>query len=161
MGDPVVLALVLGATYVARSRPCEADPRLAMATEAVALTDEAGDRLHSLQGQILRCVELFHLGDVNGADAGFEAYSQATSQIRHRYDLWATEVWKGMRELLAGQLDDAERTIQHALIVGQREQNANALQLYGVQMRGFLPSVLTSTAPCSPGFGPTSSSSTP
>ena len=133
VGDPLVLSYVLRATYVALARPEQAEERLAMATEAVALTEHSGDKLLALQGQILRMVELLHLGDAFGAATAFEWYSRTTSEIRHRYDLWATEVWTGMNLMLAGRFGEAERTIQQALVFGQREQNANALQLYALQ----------------------------
>src|SRR5207253_6640621 len=61
VGDPLVLSYVLRATYVALARPEQAEERLAMATEAVALTEHSGDKLLALQGQILRMVELLHL----------------------------------------------------------------------------------------------------
>ena len=102
VGDPLVLSYVLRATYVALARPEQAEERLAMATEAVELTEHSGDKLLALQGQILRMVELLHLGDAFGAAAAFEWYSRTTSEIRHRYDLWATEVWTGMNLMLAG-----------------------------------------------------------
>ena len=132
--DPLVLSYVLRAAYVALARPAEAEERLAMATEAVALTESAGDKLLALQGQMLRMVELLHLGDAVGAAAAFDWYSRTTSEIRHRYNLWATEVWTGTNLILAGRFDDAERTIQQALVVGQREQNANALPLFALQL---------------------------
>ena len=132
--DPLVLAYVLRTAYVALARPAEAEERLAMATEAVALTESSGDKLLGLQGQMLRMVELLHLGDAAGAATAFDSYTQTTSEIRHRYNFWATHVWTVTTLILEGRFEEAEQTIEQALVVGQREQNANALPLYALQL---------------------------
>ncbi len=85
LGDPATLAAVLFGRHLAirGSEGAEAaGERLAIATEAVGLAEQIGDRALALRGRGLRRIDLLELGDLAGYDADLAAAERAAGELR-------------------------------------------------------------------------------
>ena len=133
-GDPALLASVLRDIHYALWAPDNVDQRLALAGEIVELAEDVGDRAMALETRIFRSNDLLEKGDISAVDRELEVCLPLAEQLRQPYPQWAAATFVAMRALLEGRFEEAERLIHRALEVGQRAQNQNAVQLFGVQL---------------------------
>jgi class 3 adenylate cyclase len=134
IGDQSALAYVLGGRRLVYWEPGNAEERLAIATEIVRLAKRAEDKGLALAGHSFRVADLLELGDVQAADTEIEAYTQLAEELRQPVPLWQAAVLKTMRVLMEGRFEEGERMAQEALAMGQRTQNPNAPQAFGIQI---------------------------
>jgi tetratricopeptide (TPR) repeat protein len=133
-GDPALLACVLRDIRLALWAPDNVDQRLALAAEIVELADGVGDRAMALETRILRLSDLLEKGDVSTVDRELEVCLPLAEELRQPYPKWAAATFVAMLALLEGRLEEAERLIHRALDIGQRAQNQNAVQVFGLQL---------------------------
>jgi DNA-binding NarL/FixJ family response regulator len=123
LGDPATLAAVLFARHLAiwgSERAEVAGERLAIATEAVGLAEQIGDRAMALRGRGLRRIDLIELGDVAGYDADLAAAEQAAEELRQLRYRWQLPLAHATRALLAGRFGQAEELMEQGLAAGRR-----------------------------------------
>jgi len=87
LGDPATLAAVLFGRHLAiwgAGRAEVTGEWLAIATEAVGLAEQIGDRATALRGRGLRRIDLLELGDLAGYDADLAAAERTALQPRDR-----------------------------------------------------------------------------
>ncbi len=133
-GDPSALTDALSASHWAQIEPGALEERLHAATEVVRLADEAGDKDVALRARHWRIVDLLELGDVAAVDAELAVAAAAVDELRHPQSRWFITLLLGMRAMLDGRFEDAERLVQLALANGQRIQEPNAVLFFGVQL---------------------------
>ena len=123
LGDPATLAAALFGRHLAiwgSERAEVTGERLAIATEAVGLAEQIGDRAMALRGRGLRRIDLLELGDLAGYDddlAAAERAAEELGQLRYR---WQLPLAHATRALLAGRFAQAEELIEQGLAAGQR-----------------------------------------
>jgi tetratricopeptide (TPR) repeat protein len=132
--DPAALAYALNAGHGALWGPENAQERLAIATEIIALAERAGSRALALQGHARRVTDLLELGDVAAADAEIAVHAALALELREPADLWRAAVWRATRAHLDGRFDEAGRLAGEALAVGRRLFESEATQCHTVQM---------------------------
>ena len=110
-----------------------AEERLAVANEIIGLAEETGDRQRILDGLFTRINTLMIIGDVKAAYEDVETYARLAGELRIPFYLWQAELFRGMRALFEGRLEEADRLAQVALAVGQRGQGNNAMPMFGAQ----------------------------
>ncbi|MDP9180708.1 MAG: protein kinase [Chloroflexota bacterium] len=110
------------------------EERLGLANEAVELAEQAGDRVLTMTSRISRIVALLALGDISAMDRDIETFTRLAEELREPSWLWAAATFPAGRALLDGRIEDAERLAQAALAAGQRTEQANATQFFGVQI---------------------------
>ncbi|MDP2674150.1 MAG: protein kinase [Dehalococcoidia bacterium] len=132
--DPATLSYTLAARDLSLQGPENTEARLAIATEMVRLAEEADDRQGAFWGHHFRLIPLLMLGDVQAVDEEIEANVRLAQEMRQPAWLWQAAVYPAMRALLEGRFQEAQRLAQQALAVGQRVQEQNAAQMFGVQM---------------------------
>jgi tetratricopeptide (TPR) repeat protein len=137
IGDPGVLAAVLLNVRFAAWGPSNAHERYETADEAVRLAQAASDIALEVDGRLSRIVDLLELGEVEQADAELELCSTKAQEVRQRYQLWWLACLLALRALMDGRIADADELATHALQIGQRDGNQNALQIYGAQLAGM------------------------
>jgi hypothetical protein len=127
IGDPATLAYALGGMFGALWKPDNPLDRLALASEMVAVAEQAGDREQELYGYQNRQMTFFELGDLASVRREFDARDQLAAELRQPLHSW---LLAGMRTLLAlfeGRFDDAEPMISEAIHVGGRSIPADAV----------------------------------
>lgn len=133
-GDPGVLAYVLTNAHWALWTPDNLEERLGMADEIIRLARLGGDYDLEFDGRHWRVSDLMELGEVADAEREATMWSQQAEEHRRLYPQWLVAVFRAMRKLEQGQLDEGEKLALEAMQIGQRGQNHNAIQLLGVQL---------------------------
>jgi hypothetical protein len=142
VGDGRVEAAVLAAYCDAVAGPDFVAVRLTSAERILRLAESAGDRVGALLARRLRLVAHLEAGDFAAADAEFDAYRRTAGTLGIPLYLWLPEVWRGMRALLAGDVEAAFGHAEDAEAVGARAGSENAaamvftLRLYAHRARG-------------------------
>jgi eukaryotic-like serine/threonine-protein kinase len=108
--------------------------RLAIADELVELGERSGDREAAVRGHAYRLWSFLELGDVAAVDRELEIYARLADELRMPAHTWHTFALRGMRALLDGDIEEAERLAQQARHAGERAEQALAQQYYGIQM---------------------------
>ena len=134
LGDRATLASALNARHLALWGPANADERLSIAGDIVALGQEVGDRELELRGHLWRTSDLVELGDLEGADGEAEVHAQLAEALRDPQHLWYARLFRAMRAMLEGRFEDAERLAGEALAVGRRTRSRNAEQMFAAQL---------------------------
>jgi len=121
-GDTATRAATLYTRHLAAWRPENAEERLKLAEEILALAAEAGDRDMDMNGRILHLVDQLELGGLPVAEA--ESFADHARELRQPLYLWYAAVWKTMIALMEGRFADAEILAAEAMGAGQGSHNA-------------------------------------
>lgn len=124
----------LTSRYLSLAGPEYTAERLALATEAVRLAEDAGDHQSALIARVGRITELLELGEIADADAEIELHARLAEAQQQPASLWRASVFRAMRALLSGRFEEAEWLVARALDAGQRLQDPNVTDVFGVQM---------------------------
>lgn len=108
--------------------------RLETSTEMLTLARRVGHTELELQAHAWLVVDLLEYGDRDAVDAQIEAFTAGAGQLRQPLYLWHAIVWRAMRALLAGHLDQAEELAGTALSAGARAEAVTAPQYYAIQL---------------------------
>ena len=134
IGDDGALAYALSARRFALWGPESADERLGVASEILALAEKSGDRDLMLLGHRWRILTLLELGDTASAWRQTESYATIAEELKQPYNLWFADIYRTMRALLEGRLEEAEVLAQRALEIGSRAQGEMAVQFWATQL---------------------------
>src|SRR3954447_2093539 len=131
---PTTLAAALHRKIFIPTGPNAARERLAIAEEMLELGTARGDREAVLRGHAYRAWSYLELGDVPAVDLELTAYAKVAEELRMPEHTWHTYALRGMRILLDGKIEEAERLAEQARRAGERAEQAIAQQYYGIQM---------------------------
>jgi class 3 adenylate cyclase len=134
LGDPATISFALQLTLFGGGEVTGVRKRAEIATEAIDLAEQAGDRVLQMSGHFSRTMYLLMLGDIAELDREIAVFTRLAQETRHPSFLWQAALLPAMRALLDGRIDDAEHLAQEALTAGQRTEGANAMQMYGAQV---------------------------
>ena len=134
LGDRATIASTLSARFLTLWGPENSMQRLQIASDVVALGEEARDRELVLRGHVWRIVSLMELGDWVGADIELAIHARLADELRDPLHLWYVPLYQANRAMLEGRVDDAERLAGEAFATGRGVQSQNAAQLYAVQL---------------------------
>jgi DNA-binding SARP family transcriptional activator/tetratricopeptide (TPR) repeat protein len=137
LGDPQAAALAAAARRRAYWGPGHLERRLADSTQLLQSARAASDPELTLQGHAWLVVDLLERGDRAGVDAQMEAFSAGAQELRQPLYLWNAAVWRAMRALLAGHLEQADQLASEAVSYGIRGEDVTAPQYYAVQLLGI------------------------
>jgi class 3 adenylate cyclase len=87
-----------------------------------------------VRGHAYRLWSFLELGDIAAVDRELETYARLADELRMPEHTWHTSALRGMRALLDGDIEEAERLAQEARRAGNRAEQAIAEQYYGIQM---------------------------
>src|SRR3954453_22067528 len=133
-GGPPARAAALHRKIFIPTGPDAARERLAIAEEMLELGSAFGDREGVLRGRAYRLWGYLELGDVAAVDRELTAYAGLAEELRMPEHTWHTYALRGMRVLLDGKIEDAERLAEQARGAGERAEQPLAQQYYGIQM---------------------------
>jgi tetratricopeptide (TPR) repeat protein len=114
--------------------PPHLDQRLATSTEMLTLAQQVGDAELQLQAHAWLVVDLLESGDRDAVDAQITAFSAGAEQLRQPLYIWHGIVWRAMRALLDGRLDEADELAAEALAAGAPGEAVTAPQYFAVQL---------------------------
>jgi hypothetical protein len=134
IGDPEARALAASARRRTFWAPSRLDQRLSDSAELLRFAREAGDIDLTLQGHAWLVVDLLEHGDLDAVDAQIEAFTDGAERLRQPLYLWQAAVWRVMRALLSGRLEEADALTARALAIGARAEPVTAAQYYAVQL---------------------------
>jgi DNA-binding SARP family transcriptional activator len=134
LGDPESRALAAAARRRTFWAPSRLDQRLSDSAELLRFAREAGDMELTLQGHAWLVVDLLEHGDLEAVDAQIEVFTDGAERLRQPLYLWQAAVWRGMRALLEGRLEEADALAARALAIGARAEAVTAAQYYAVQL---------------------------
>jgi tetratricopeptide (TPR) repeat protein len=134
LGDRATVASTLSARFLTLWGPENSMQRLQIASDVVALGEEARDRELVLRGHVWRIVSLMELGDWVGADIELAIHARLADELRDPLHLWYVPLYQANRAMLEGRMADAERLAGEAFATGRGVQVQNAAQLYAVQL---------------------------
>lgn len=134
IGDRATIASTLSARLLTLWGPENCAQRLQIATDVVALGEEARDRELVLRGHVWRILALMELGDWVSVDIELANHARLAGELRDPQHLWYVPLFEANRAMLGGRLLDAEHLAGQAFATGRGVQPQNAAQLYAVQL---------------------------
>lgn len=129
LGDQSAVGYALAAFCDAISGPAHSEARREAAAEVVALGLARGDRQLELLGRRLLIVALLELGEIAAADTQMRAFSAAADAIREPLYRWYVPLWRGMRALMAGRIEESAAHCDEAEALGALADSVNATML--------------------------------
>ncbi len=87
-----------------------------------------------LQGHAWLVVDLLEQGNPDAVDAQIEAFTAGAERLRQPLYQWNAMVWRAMRALLDGRLDEADALAREALAAGAHGETVTAPQYYAGQL---------------------------
>jgi tetratricopeptide (TPR) repeat protein len=129
LDDRRALAYALASYCDAFAGPAHTEQRLRSADEIIQLAESERDAPAALLGRRLRLVARLELGDIAGVDADIDAFARQAEDLRQPLYLWYVPLWRAMRAMMQGRLDDAECYLVHAVATGERASSGNAVIL--------------------------------
>jgi tetratricopeptide (TPR) repeat protein len=136
LGDPEAQTYACAARRRALWDPDHLHERLTISTQMLTSARQAGNLELELQAHAWLLVDLLQHGDRDAVEAQIEAFTTGAERLRQPLYLWNVVVWRAMRALLAGQLEEAERLATSALGVGSRGEGVTSPQYYAIQLLG-------------------------
>jgi eukaryotic-like serine/threonine-protein kinase len=134
VGDPKTLALALiRRQFLGDVGPEAARQRLVEAQEMHDLAKRLGDMELEMRAHVYRLRDHLELGDIAAVDRELVAFERLANELRQPQHLWHVPLLRGMRALIDGRFEDAERLAQEAFAGGQRTQEPLSAQFYAVQ----------------------------
>lgn len=134
LGDPEALAHSRAARRRAVWEPGRLAERLQASTEMLGFARAAGNLELQLQAHAWLVLDLLESGDRTAVDVQIEVFTAGAERLRQPLYLWQVAVWRAMRALLAGRLDEAEQLAVEALAGGAPGEGATAAQYHAVQL---------------------------
>ncbi len=131
---PTTLAAALHRKIFVPTGPQAARERMEIADEMVELGERCGDREAVLRGHAYRLWSFLELGDIAAVDRELSLYAALAEELRMPEHSWHTYALRGMRVLLDGDMEQAERLAEQARKAGDRAEQAISQQYYGIQM---------------------------
>jgi len=119
-GDRGALSAALSARRWSLRTPESIGERQQISTEFLRLAASAGSDRLAIQGHQWHLMDLFELGDIDGADAALEVYSSLAQERRLPAELYWMWIYRAARLLLAGRYEEAEEHSRAAFELGTR-----------------------------------------
>lgn len=114
-GDPATLAYVANARHFALWDSPDAAQRLAVANEAIAAAERAGDRDLASRGHFWRLMDLLELGEASAWEREIEVFAGIAEDLRQpRFRSLAASL-RATRALWRGRFAEVEAHVQQAL----------------------------------------------
>jgi tetratricopeptide (TPR) repeat protein len=134
LGDPEALAYASAAQRRALWDPAHLKQRLEASTAMLTHASEARNAELELQAHAWLVVDLLEYGDREAVDAQIDSFNAGADRLRQPLYLWNAIVWRAMRALLAGSLEEAEELATQALTAGATAEAVTAPQYYAIQL---------------------------
>ena len=129
VADPALIAQALAAVNDAFGGPAHTMTRRDNADTIVELAVQCGDPVLELVGYRFRIVADLEVGDLAAVDRSIAAFTRLAEQLRQPLVSWYVPLFQGMRSLLAGDLDAADRHERAVAAAAEATGSHNAQML--------------------------------
>jgi class 3 adenylate cyclase len=102
-------------------------------TEVLELARRVGDRELELRSHGILLRDHLQLGDIRAVDRELAAIERLAEEMRQPQHLWRVKLWRGMRALIDGRFEEAERLAKEARQGGEAAGEPAALQFFSIQ----------------------------
>ncbi|HUS62733.1 MAG TPA: AAA family ATPase, partial [Acidimicrobiales bacterium] len=126
LNAPAATAAALASRCDAISGPTFAAERSGLASEITSIGLRLGDPRLELLGRRLRVMALAELCDIDGLDVEIAAYERSAAALGDPLYLWYAPLWRAMRSVAQGDLDDARRCCDEAAAMGAEAGSGNS-----------------------------------
>jgi hypothetical protein len=123
--EPRTIGYALSALCDSMAGPEHCEARLGHADEIVAIGRET-DAAIELLGRRLRMRGLLEVGDLLAADVELDAYARVADRLRQPLYSFYVPLWRGMRALTAGHLDQVARYVAETSSIGAAASSVNS-----------------------------------
>jgi tetratricopeptide (TPR) repeat protein len=134
LGDDAVLARALLCYRGGLAGPEHLPERLAEAEEMVEAARRTADREMELESRRLWLIDQLEAGDLTAADQNRQALEALNDELAEPLYRWYTTMWRAMRALFDGRLEDAERSIYAFLDEGRRWGYQDVEEVFALQL---------------------------
>ncbi|MDQ6605142.1 MAG: AAA family ATPase [Actinomycetota bacterium] len=134
LDDPTALAYAYASVRRANWEPGRLGERLSASTGMLTCARETGDLELELQAHGWLIVDLLERGEIDAVDAQLEVFAAGAERLRQPLYLWNAAVWRAMRMMLAGRLEETERLALEALSIGAGAEQFTAPHYYAIQV---------------------------
>jgi tetratricopeptide (TPR) repeat protein len=134
LGDDAVLARALLCHRACRAEPEHLPERLAEAEEMVEAARRTADPEVELESRRLWLIDQLEAGDLTAADQNQQALEALNDELAEPLYRWYTTMWRAMRALFDGRLEDAERSIYAFLDEGRRWGYQDVEEVFALQL---------------------------
>jgi class 3 adenylate cyclase/tetratricopeptide (TPR) repeat protein len=132
--DDAVLARALLCHRAGRAEPEQLPERLAEAEEMVEAARRTGDREMELESRRLWLIDQLEAGDLTAADWNRQALEALNDELAEPLYRWYTAMWRAMRALFGGRLEEAQRLIHVFLDEGRRWGYQDVEEVFALQL---------------------------
>ncbi|CAN5837954.1 AAA family ATPase [soil metagenome] len=134
IGSPSALIGALSASRTVIAGPANTELRMAFAEEMVEVAERAGDPELSVRARLGSLEDLFEFGCRTRADMEIDAALRLATDLHEPYYLWRGVSWDGLRAIVDGRFDEADRRRQEGLALWQGEPLPGAAQCAEMQL---------------------------
>jgi class 3 adenylate cyclase len=133
--EPETLALAVHRSLIMEQNPeGTAEQRFALLDEMKEVAERSKNPEFMLRQHAFRLREVLEVGDMTAADREIDAFEKLARELRMPQHLWHIPLFRGMRAMIAGDLEAAERLSIEAITGGRRAGEPIADQFAGIQM---------------------------
>jgi tetratricopeptide (TPR) repeat protein len=125
-GDARAEASALGAMVEALAGPDHVSARLESSARMAELARRVDDPMLLLLARRMYLVALLEAGRLREVDAEIDAYAHVADRLRLPLYSWPVPLWRGMRALMNGDVDAANRYADETEAIGGRAGSDNA-----------------------------------
>jgi tetratricopeptide (TPR) repeat protein len=134
VGDREAITYVLGVWGRSGQYTTESDDEAAVAAEAIRVARESGDEEALLSASLRQVAVLLRAGRIEEADAAIESSTRRAEELRQPLYVWWAMMFRPMRAILDGGLDEAERLSLETVAMGRRMHDPMAILTTGGQL---------------------------
>jgi DNA-binding CsgD family transcriptional regulator len=134
LGDPSTLACALRSCLSARWQPELIAKRLSHAAEAMALSEELGDKDGVFEAASWRLFDLMEIGDTQALAREFAGYMRDADALGQPFYQYVAALSRATFALFHGEFTACEQYAEQALERGRRMPSIDVAGIYGVQM---------------------------
>lgn len=131
VGDKESLAYALFARHGFLGGPSGRTERLSIADELGSLASEVHDAGWHFMARIILITDLLEAGQIRRALKEIHLFSSAAARSRQPHFLWYASLFKAMRELMVGHIQEAAEAAEQFHEIGERAHDANAAHSLG------------------------------
>jgi hypothetical protein len=135
VGSLDLVAYACSCRHFARLR-VDVDPRsrLPITERQIELAERCGPSEVLALGHQERFLDFVEMGEGGRLEHAYFAFERVVHRVRQPFFQWTLGLFHGLRALLAGRIDEAERLAHEALAIGQSVGTPNALGAFSAQI---------------------------
>lgn len=134
LGDPAIISDVVSLRFITVWTPETLAERLADTEQGLAIAEEGGDQLALLRALHWRAAAAVEAGELQPAGQLVARQSELARRLREPTYSWLAAYDRATQALMAGLLDEAERSAEDARVIAVESEQPEAVAFYAGQL---------------------------